>query len=52
MTIAVKSSDALYDVPRIKFMIFFSDPELLALESRPAFHFTVDNLIQLIDSSK
>jgi hypothetical protein len=50
--IAIESSDGLHNVPTIEFEIFISNLELLALESRPAFHIIVENVIQFVDIVK
>ena len=50
--IAVKGSDTLHNVPAIKFEVLTPNLERLALKRGPAWQFTVDDVIEFVDSSK
>ena len=50
--IAIKGSDALHNVPAIEFKLLTPNLEHLALKRGSAWQFTVDDVIEFIDTSK
>ncbi len=52
LQITIKDLNTLNNIPAIEFKFFISNLEHPALESRMAFHFTIDDVIQFVDGLK